>query len=82
MLARIIDRLRQQGGDTYVSPEQRATEALQALGWLAQIALSERAIYERHMAAPALEEALYRQDTAATAIDGGNAGTVAGDFDS
>ncbi len=69
VLARIVERLWQLAGPAYVPPEQRAAEALQAVNWLAQLLAGDHSIYELHVAAPALEEALYRQEIAGTAMD-------------
>jgi hypothetical protein len=68
VVANIVERLSQVAGHPAIPPERRAAEALQALDWLAQLAASEQSIYELDRAAPIFEAALYREETANTAI--------------
>ena len=68
-LGRVVERLGQLAGPSYVPAQQRAAESLRAIGWLAQLVAGGDSIYDLHVAAQAIEEALYREETAATAID-------------
>jgi CheY-like chemotaxis protein len=69
VLARIVDQLNNISGRASVSANERAGQATQAMNWIAQLLASNRTFYDLHRTAPAIEMAMYRPATAATAMN-------------
>jgi CheY-like chemotaxis protein len=68
VLARSVTALEKRAAQDTVAAGQRASQAVQALTWLAKLLASDRTFYDLHHTAPTIEAALYRPDAAKPAI--------------
>ena len=67
-LGRIVEALNELTVRDAAAANEHATQAVQAMTWLAKLLASDRSFYDLHRTAPVVEAALYRPDAAILAI--------------
>jgi CheY-like chemotaxis protein len=68
VLGHSVESFRTLAAQDAVAAGRRATQAVQALTWIANLLASDQSFYDLHFTAPAVEAALYRPDTVKLAI--------------
>jgi CheY-like chemotaxis protein len=67
-LGRIVEALSALAPRNVPAANERATQSVEAMTWLAKLLAGHRSFYDLHRAEPAVEAALYRPDSARLAI--------------